>query len=231
MPVLKKAASANAAEPGFTNWTNPQNAFHTDVDYNAGVFASGTHPVKGNYFIPNVSSAEVPDGSVINAVVARIFFTSANITTFLDGAQKNVGGASPVSFGTVTLAQLRAAATSLRMLAASTGSGPKLNACWVEIDYTPPSDYTALPIPDWDKSNDPAAQFGTTAQQVHDYYVLATSDDSSAAWMLMERAYDCYQKNLHAKARLFFQAATLFGPFASQSYLYPEFLARYGLPS
>lgn len=92
------------------------------------------------------------------------------------------------------------------------------------------SDFTTEPTPDWDKSLNAPAQFGTTVADVVAWHQASAKDTTSAAFSLVRRAVECYKLQLDGNGRLFWHAALTLHPDVIDNYAAEDLIKRYGTP-
>ena len=161
MPTVTKAANAHTVVA--TGWTNPSNAFATTGDnvYATTASTSKNITLSGDFGFPDFTSSDIPDGATIDAVraVGEWGFSSA-VTGATLGCQPRVNGgnsgsevtktttteaAFTATFGTVTLADLRAASTDIKARVRSS-RGNTTTACTFRLDFIKLEvDYTEAP--------------------------------------------------------------------------------------
>lgn len=160
MPTVTKAASSHTTVT--TGWTNPSNAFSTTGDNTYATAAPGKNAtINGDFFFPNFTTGDIPDGSVINSWTITVEWgMTAAVTGGTLGTQMRNNGTNlgteitqtsttevqATQTGTtgISLSDLRSAST---LLAARTrcSKGNTTNAMTgnldfvsLTIDYTPP---------------------------------------------------------------------------------------------
>lgn len=152
---------ANAHTPVTTGWTNPSNAFAATGDDTYATVTSAKNTTRdGDFGFADITSAQIPDGATIVAVrVVCEWGMTALVTGGTLGCQPRISGANSgteatktttveeqttATFGTVTLADLRAASTvvtaRVRCTKGSTNAAMTGNLDFVrlEIDYVDP---------------------------------------------------------------------------------------------
>jgi hypothetical protein len=156
--TVSKAANAHAVVA--TGWTSPSNAYSTTGD---NVYAVGVAPksatLSGDFGFPDITSADIPDGSTINSVtVVTEANLSAAVTGGTYGVQPMKSGANAgtettktttteavvsATFTGVTLTDLRSASSVIKARCRSskgnTNTAMQVNLDYVRLDI----DYTA----------------------------------------------------------------------------------------
>jgi hypothetical protein len=150
VPAVSKFASSNVVVA--TGWKNPARAYADDTSH-ATAAPGRNATISSDYGFANFSTADIPDGSTISSVTvsARVFCSAntPNITHSIQGrvvasnsgaAATNTGNVTEATITAtlsgVTLANLRAAATTLKARVSSSRTGTTKLASsldWVNI--------------------------------------------------------------------------------------------------